>query len=70
MAFSVRGVHFASQELFREPLYLVCPRNHRLAGKPRVHRKQIESDSFLLLKEGHCFSDGLYPSPPVTERGV
>jgi LysR family hydrogen peroxide-inducible transcriptional activator len=57
MALPVRGEHFVSQELFREPLYLVCPRNHRLAGKPRVHLKQIEGDSFLLLKEGHCFRE-------------
>jgi LysR family hydrogen peroxide-inducible transcriptional activator len=57
MALPVRGEHFVSQELFREPLYLVCPRNHRLAGKPRVPLKQIEGDFFLLLKEGHCFRE-------------
>jgi LysR family transcriptional regulator, hydrogen peroxide-inducible genes activator len=53
----VRGEHFVCKELFREPLYLVCPRNHRLASKQRVYLKQFEADSFLLLKEGHCFRE-------------
>jgi LysR family hydrogen peroxide-inducible transcriptional activator len=57
MALPVPGEHFVCQELLREPLYLVCPRNHRLASKPRIYLKQIESDSFLLLKEGHCFRE-------------
>lgn len=57
IALPVPGDHFVCQELLREPLYLVVPRNHRLASKPRAHLKQIESDSFLLLKEGHCFRE-------------
>lgn len=57
MALPVPGEHFVCQELLREPLYLVCPLNHRLASKPRIYLKQIESDSFLLLKEGHCFRE-------------
>jgi LysR family hydrogen peroxide-inducible transcriptional activator len=57
MALPIPRDHFVWQELLREPLYLVVPRNHRLASKPRVHLKQIENDSFLLLKEGHCFRE-------------
>jgi LysR family hydrogen peroxide-inducible transcriptional activator len=57
LALPVPGDHFVCEELLREPLYLVVPQNHRLASKSRVHLKQIESDSFLLLKEGHCFRE-------------
>jgi LysR family hydrogen peroxide-inducible transcriptional activator len=44
-------------ELFRERLYVVVPRNHRLASSSHAHLAQIESDPFLLLKEGHCFRE-------------
>jgi len=57
LALPVPRHHFVCQELLREPLYLVVPRNHRLASRSRVHLKQIEGDSFLLLKEGHCFRE-------------
>ncbi len=57
LALPVPRDHFVCQELLREPLYLVVPRNHRLASKSRVHLKQIEGDSFLLLKEEHCFRE-------------
>src|SRR2546428_12179695 len=57
LALPVQRDHFVCQELLREPLYLVVPQNHRLASKSRVHLKQIEGDSFLLLKEGHCFRE-------------
>jgi LysR family hydrogen peroxide-inducible transcriptional activator len=57
MALPVPGVHFVCAELLREPLYVVCPCSHPLAGKARVHLKQIEHESFLLMKEGHCFRE-------------
>jgi LysR family hydrogen peroxide-inducible transcriptional activator len=57
LALPVPATHCLCHELFREPLYVVVPRNHRLASLPRVHLKQIESDPFLLLKEGHCFRE-------------
>ncbi len=57
LALPVQAGPYACQELFREPLYLVVPRSHRLASKATVHLKQIEDDPFLLLKEGHCFRE-------------
>jgi LysR family transcriptional regulator, hydrogen peroxide-inducible genes activator len=57
MALPVRGDHFISTELLREPLYLVVPGSHRLALKSRVYLREVENDSFLLLKEGHCFRE-------------
>jgi LysR family hydrogen peroxide-inducible transcriptional activator len=57
LALPVPAPHCLCHELFRERLYVVVPRNHRLASLSRVHLKQIESDPFLLLKEGHCFRE-------------
>ena len=57
MALPVPRDQFVCQELLREPLYLVFPRGHRLAGSSKVRLKQVENDSFLLLKEGHCFRE-------------
>lgn len=57
IALPVPKGHFVCQELLREPLFLVVPRKHRLAAKPQVRLHEIENDSFLLLKEGHCFRE-------------
>jgi len=55
VALPVPAIHCQSRELFRERLYLVVPRHHRLASHRTVHLQQIEKDPFLLLKDGHCF---------------
>lgn len=57
MALPVPKRHFVCRELLRERLFLVVPRTHRLASMPRAHLQQIENDSFLLLREGHCFRE-------------
>jgi LysR family hydrogen peroxide-inducible transcriptional activator len=57
VALPVPATHCPSEELFRERLYLVVPRDHRLASKKTVRVQHIENDPFLLLKEGHCFRD-------------
>ncbi len=51
----VQGRHFICQDLLREKLYLVVPRNHRIASQTKARLEQIEGDPFLLLKDGHCF---------------
>jgi len=48
---------FSCQELLREALYLVVPESHRLASRASAHLREVEIDSFLLLKEGHCFRE-------------
>ncbi|HEV7220725.1 MAG TPA: LysR family transcriptional regulator [Terriglobales bacterium] len=53
----IPGSQFICQELLREKLYLVVPRNHRMASHATVKLKQIEGDPFLLLKDGHCFRE-------------
>jgi LysR family hydrogen peroxide-inducible transcriptional activator len=57
LALPVPNNHCVCQELFRERLYAVIPADHGLASLTRLHLKQIESDPFLLLKEGHCFRE-------------
>jgi LysR family hydrogen peroxide-inducible transcriptional activator len=57
LALPVPAPHCLSQELFREPLYLVVPQNHRLTSQRVAYLKQVENDPFLLLKEGHCFRE-------------
>ena len=55
LALPVSGEHFVCQELLREPLYLVVSKSHPLARQPNARLKQIDGESFLLLREGHCF---------------
>jgi LysR family transcriptional regulator, hydrogen peroxide-inducible genes activator len=57
LALPVPATHCLCHELFRERLYVVVPRSHRFASLSKIHLKQIESDPFLLLKEGHCFRE-------------
>jgi LysR family hydrogen peroxide-inducible transcriptional activator len=57
VALPVPATHCQTEELFRERLYLVVPRDHRLASKKTVRVQHIENDPFLLLKDGHCFRD-------------
>jgi LysR family transcriptional regulator, hydrogen peroxide-inducible genes activator len=57
LALPVPATHCLCHELFRERLYVVVPRNHRLASSSHVRLAQIEDDPFLLLKEGRCFRE-------------
>jgi len=57
LALPVAATNCLLHELFRERLYVVVPQNHRLASLSRITLNQIESDPFLLLKEGHCFRE-------------
>jgi LysR family transcriptional regulator, hydrogen peroxide-inducible genes activator len=57
VALPVPNNHCLCQELFRERMYAVVPEESKLASLPRLSLKQVESDPFLLLKEGHCFRE-------------
>jgi LysR family transcriptional regulator, hydrogen peroxide-inducible genes activator len=57
VALPVPAAQCSSQELFREPLYLVVPETHKLASQRVAYLDQVKDDPFLLLKEGHCFRD-------------
>jgi len=57
LALPVTGREFVSRELFREPFYAAVPAKHALARRRRVSLRDVKGESFLLLKEGHCFRE-------------
>jgi LysR family hydrogen peroxide-inducible transcriptional activator len=40
-----------------EPLFVVLPRNHPRAGAEVLALKEIRGESFVMLRDGHCFRD-------------
>lgn len=43
--------------LFEEPFWVLLPRNHLLARKPRVQEGDLAEQTVLLLTEGHCLRE-------------
>ncbi len=58
-ALPIAGSELATVKLFEEKFYAVLPEKHRLASRPFISLAELESEPFLLLKEGHCFRDSL-----------
>jgi LysR family transcriptional regulator, hydrogen peroxide-inducible genes activator len=44
-------------QLGHDELLLAVARTHPLAKRPRVEPKQLQNETMLLLKDGHCLSD-------------
>jgi LysR family hydrogen peroxide-inducible transcriptional activator len=59
LALPVLGEELTCEDLFREPLFVVVPRKHRLASRETIDLQEIRTDPFLLLKEGHCFRENV-----------
>ena len=57
LALPIRGHEFHSVPLLSEPLFAVVPKDHPLAGKRSVSLRDLRSESFLLLRDGHCFRE-------------
>jgi LysR family hydrogen peroxide-inducible transcriptional activator len=51
----VDGLGLTVVPLFREPLKLVLPADHRLAKKKRIDRQDLEGESVLTIEEHHHF---------------
>jgi len=58
-ALPIGGSELASVELFEEKFYAVLPEKHRLASRASISLAELNRESFLVLKEGHCFRDSL-----------
>src|SRR3954468_1755304 len=58
-ALPIAGSELASEELFEEKFYAVLPETHRRATRSSISLAELNRESFLLLKEGHCFRDSL-----------
>ena len=53
----VRGADLQSVRLFREPLWIVAPREHQLAGKEHAARSDLKGETVLTLEQGHRLHD-------------
>jgi LysR family hydrogen peroxide-inducible transcriptional activator len=57
LALPVRGHEFQSVSLLSEQLFAVVPKDHPLAGRRSVSLRDLRTESFLLLRDGHCFRE-------------
>lgn len=58
-ALPVRNPDIVCSELFREPLMVAVGRSHRLAKAASVDLADVRHERMLLLKDGHCFRQGV-----------
>ena len=57
LALPVRGHEFEALPLLTERLFAAIPRTHRLVKRRSVSLKDLRSEPFLLLRDGHCFRE-------------
>jgi LysR family hydrogen peroxide-inducible transcriptional activator len=57
LALPIRGHDFESFSLLAEPLFAALPKKHKLASRRDLSLKDLRSEPFLLLRDGHCFRD-------------
>lgn len=57
VALPIRGHEFNVLPLLTERLFAAFPRKHKLANRRAVSLKDLRKESFLLLRDGHCFRD-------------
>jgi LysR family transcriptional regulator, hydrogen peroxide-inducible genes activator len=57
LALPVRGHEFESFPILTERLFAALPKQHRFARSRSLSLKDLRSEPFLLLRDGHCFRD-------------
>jgi LysR family hydrogen peroxide-inducible transcriptional activator len=57
LALPIRGHEFETTPLLTERLFAALPKNHRLAKRTALSLRDLRSEPFLLLRDGHCFRD-------------
>jgi LysR family transcriptional regulator, hydrogen peroxide-inducible genes activator len=57
LALPIRGHEFETAPLLTERLFAALPRSHKFAKRRSLFLKDLRSDPFLLLRDGHCFRD-------------
>src|ERR1700682_1969227 len=57
LALPIRGHEFETSPLLTERLFAALPKKHRLAKRNTLSLKDLRSEPFLLLRDGHCFRD-------------
>ncbi len=53
----IRDDRFDVAELFREDLLLALPPGHALTKRKKISLGDLDGESFILMKEGHCLGD-------------
>jgi len=59
MSLPINERGFEIEELFSEDLLVALPSKHPLAGKSQIHVKDLRSEQFILMHEGHYLGDQL-----------
>jgi DNA-binding transcriptional LysR family regulator len=57
LALPIRGHEFETAPLLTERLFAALPRNHKFAKRSSLSLKDLRTEPFLLLRDGHCFRD-------------
>jgi LysR family hydrogen peroxide-inducible transcriptional activator len=57
MSLPISSDRFEKEALFTEELLLAVPSKHPLAVKEKVSVSDLETERFILMKEGHCLGD-------------
>ena len=57
LALPIRGHEFETAPLLTERLFAALPKNHKFAKRRSLFLKDLRSEPFLLLRDGHCFRD-------------
>jgi LysR family hydrogen peroxide-inducible transcriptional activator len=57
LALPIRGHEFEILPLLTERLFAALPPKHILAGRRSLSLKDLRTEPFLLLRDGHCFRD-------------
>jgi LysR family hydrogen peroxide-inducible transcriptional activator len=57
LALPIRGHEFETAPLLTERLFAALPRSHKFAKRSSLSLKDLRSEPFLLLRDGHCFRD-------------
>ncbi len=53
----IRDERFQTEPLLTEELLVALPPSHRLAQRKSIRMVDLESEHFILMKEGHCLGD-------------
>ena len=57
LALPLRGHEFETFPLLTERLFAALPKKHKLSSRKAISLKDLRSQPFLLLRDGHCFRD-------------
>lgn len=57
LALPIRGHEFDASPLLTERLFAALSKQHRLAKRSSLSLKDLRSEPFLLLRDGHCFRE-------------